>query len=444
MKRARDGEITEKMEAVAKMEDLNPEFVRRGIANGRIIIPNSNRRKLKSPIGIGEGLLVKINANIGSSKKECDITNELEKAKIAVEYGADTLMDLSTGITEKDVKKIRHKIIEETNIPLGTVPIYQSALRAIEQKGAIIHMDENDLFGVVEEQAREGVDFFTVHAGITRDLVEYLVEHPRMMGVVSRGGTFHASWILYNEKENPFNKNFDYLLEMAQEYDFTLSLGDGMRPGGIYDSTDYAQIQELLEISKLVKRAWEKNVQVMVEGPGHIPAHEIERNIKLQKSLCNGAPFYVLGPLVTDIAPGYDEIVSAIGGTLAGLAGADYLCYVTPSEHLGLPNKEEVKRGVIASKIAAHAVNISRYGEKAATRDYQMDKARKDLNWKEMISLAIDPETAEKVHYRGCKEKEDIDVCSMCGEFCAIKMLKNAIEEKMKKPPKKLKRDQTQ
>lgn len=431
MKRAKNGEITEEMRIVAREEGVDPEFVQKGIAKGRIIIPKSNRRDLTTPIGIGKGLFVKINANVGSSKKECNIKDELEKAKVAEKYGADTLMDLSTGVTENDIKEIRKAIIKETNIPLGTVPIYQTALKAIENKGAIIHMDENDLFNVVEEQAREGVDFFTVHAGVTKNLVEYLVDHPRTMGVVSRGGTFHASWILYNEKENPFNKNFDYLLEMAQEYDFTLSLGDGMRPGGICDSTDYVQIQELLEISKLTKRAWEKNVQVMVEGPGHIPAHEIERNIKIQKSICHGAPFYVLGPLVTDIAPGYDEIVSAIGGTLAGLAGADYLCYVTPSEHLGLPNREEVKRGVIASKIAAHAVNISRYGERSSDRDYKMDIARKDLNWKEMIKLSIDPETAERIHFRGSKETDE--ECTMCGEFCAIKMLKDAIEEKKKK-----------
>jgi phosphomethylpyrimidine synthase len=290
-------------------------------------------------------------------------------------------------------------------------------------------MDEDDLFNVVEEQAKEGVDFFTIHAGVTREIVDYLVDHPRMMGVVSRGGTFLAAWILHNEQENPFTKKYDYLLEIAQEYDFTLSLGDGMRPGGIFDSTDYPQIRELMEISTLVKRAWDKNIQVMVEGPGHIPAHEIEQNIKIQKSLCDEAPFYVLGPLVTDIAPGYDEIVSAIGGTIAGLAGADYLCYVTPSEHLGLPNRDEVKRGVIASRIAAHAVNIARYGKRASEWDYKMDIARKNLNWKDMVTLAIDPDLAEEKHLRS-GEKLDEEVCSMCGDFCAIKLLRDALEEK--------------
>jgi len=429
MKEARDGKITREMRIVAKNEKVDPEFIRRGVSKGRIIIPKSNRRELDPPIGIGKGLLVKINANVGSSKKVCKPEEELEKAQIAAKYGADTIMDLSTGVSESDVQQIRKTILNNLKIPLGTVPIYQSALRSLENKGAIIHMDEDDLFNVVEEQAKEGVDFFTIHVGVTEEIVEYLVDHPRTMGIVSRGGTFLAAWILHHEQENPFNQQYDYLLEMAQEYDFTLSLGDGMRPGGIFDSTDYPQIRELMEISKLVKRAWERNIQVMVEGPGHIPAHQIEQNIKIQKSLCNNAPFYVLGPLTTDIAPGYDEIVSAIGGTIAGLAGADYLCYVTPSEHLGLPNKEEVKRGVIASKIAAHSVNIARYGKRVSTWDYKMDIARKELNWKEMINLAIDPELAEKKHSRSGEKLED-EVCSMCGDFCAIKLLRDALKEK--------------
>ncbi|MFX1568615.1 MAG: phosphomethylpyrimidine synthase ThiC [Promethearchaeota archaeon] len=431
MKVAQNGNTTKEMEIVAANEQVDLDFLKRGIKKGRIIIPKSNRRELNPPIGIGKGLLVKINANIGSSKTVCKVEEELEKAKIAVKYGADTVMDLSTGVTESDIQTIRKQIINELKVPIGTVPIYQTALRAIETKGAIIHMDEDDMFNVIEEQAKEGVDFFTIHVGVTKDIVDYLVDHPRTMGVVSRGGTFLASWILEHELENPFNKRYDYLLEMAQDYDFTLSLGDGLRPGCIFDSTDYAQIQELLEISKLVKRAWKAGVQVMVEGPGHIPANEIERNIKLQKSLCDEAPFYVLGPLVTDIAPGYDDIVSAIGGTMAGLAGADYLCYVTPSEHLGLPTKEDVKRGVIASKIAAHAVNIAKYGKRASNWDYKMDIARKNLDWEGMIHHSIDPDLAREVHYRN-GNNIDNEVCSMCGEFCAIKLLKNALENKKK------------
>jgi len=430
MKSAKEGKISKEMEIVAQKEQVEPEFIRRGLAEGRIIIPKSNQRKTE-PIGIGEGLLVKINANVGSSKKVCNIQGELEKAKLAVKFGADTVMDLSTGITESDVKTIRKAILKEIHVPIGTVPIYQSALRAIEKKGAIINFDEDDLFNVVEEQAKEGVDFFTIHVGVTQEIVSYLKEHPRTMGVVSRGGTFLAAWILENERENPFNTNYDYLLDMAKEYDFTLSLGDGMRPGAIFDSTDYAQIQELIEISKLVKRAQDENVQVMVEGPGHIPAHEVERNVRIMKSLCKGAPFYVLGPLVTDIAPGYDHLVSAIGGVLAGLAGADYLCYVTPSEHLALPNKEEVKQGVIASKIAAHAVNIARYGKKVSNWDHNMDIARKNLDWEAMMKYSIDPEYAKEIHYRNGNLDED--VCSMCGEFCAIKILRDALEKKLEK-----------
>ena len=430
MKTAKGGKTTREMEVVAQKEQLDIEVIRKGIANGRIIIPKSNQRNT-DPIGIGEGLLVKINANIGSSKKVCDINGEVEKAKIAVKYGADTVMDLSTGVTEENVKTIRQKIMDEITVPIGTVPIYQSALRALEKKGAIINFDEDDLFKVIEEQAKEGVDFFTIHVGVTKEIVNYLKDHPRTMGVVSRGGTFLAAWILENELENPFNHNYDYLLDMAKEYDFTLSLGDGLRPGCIFDSTDYAQLQELIEISKLVKRAWNKDVQVMVEGPGHIPANEVERNVKIMKSLCEGAPFYVLGPLVTDIAPGYDHLVSAIGGVMAGLAGADYLCYVTPSEHLALPDKEEVKQGVIASKIAAHAVNIAKYGIKASEWDYRMDIARKNLNWEEMIKHSIDPDLSREKHYRNGMIEED--VCSMCGEFCAIKILKDALDKKASK-----------
>ena len=430
MKIAKDGKTTKEMEIVAQNEELDLEFIRKGIAHGRIIIPKSNRRDTK-PIGIGEGLLVKINANIGSSKRVCNIEDELEKAKIAVKYGADTVMDLSTGVTEQDVITIRKNILNEVKVPIGTVPIYQSALRSLEKKSAIINFDEDDLFNVVEEQAKEGVDFFTIHVGVTKQIVEYLKDHPRMMGVVSRGGTFLAAWILENEKENPFNSQFDYLLELAKEYDFTLSLGDGLRPGSIFDATDQSQIQELIEISKLVKRAWKQNIQVMIEGPGHVPANEIERNVKIMKSLCDHAPFYVLGPLVTDIAPGYDHITSAIGGVMAGMAGADYLCYVTPSEHLALPNLDEVKRGVIASRIAAHAVNIAKYGKKASKWDFKMDLARKDLNWEEMVNQSIDPELSRQIHYRN--GNIDDDVCSMCGEFCAIKILKDALEKKSSK-----------
>lgn len=426
MKLARDGQITEEMKQVAQKEHVSPEYIQKGIASGRIIITKNSNHKIPS-LGIGEGLFTKINSNIGTSMFVCDKAMEIEKAKISLKYGADTIMDLSTGKTEEDVRELRQQILREIPIPLGTVPIYQAGLRAQRRNGAIINLTEDDMFSVVEEQAKEGVDFFTIHCGITKQLCDHIKQHPRTMGIVSRGGTFLIAWILNNGQENPYYKNFDYLLEMAQKYDFSLSLGDGMRPGCVFDATDYSQVSELLEISKLVQRCWDKNVQVMVEGPGHMPANQIATNMQLQKSVCKGAPFYVLGPLVTDIAPGYDEITSAIGGTIAAMSGANYLCYVTPAEHLGLPNLDDVKRGVIASKIAAHAADIVKRPEQALEWDRQMDIARKNLDWPGMIKHAIDPETAEKVHYRGNPNKQE-SRCSMCGDFCAIKILDDALK----------------
>lgn len=424
MKEAKAGRITEEMRSVAEKEKVSAEFIRKGVARGRIVIMKNNRRDIE-PLGIGEGLHIKINSNIGSSQKNCNIDKEIEKAKISVEYGADTVMDLSSGPTEADVIDIRKRVLENIDVPLGTVPIYQCALRAIERDGGIVMMTEDDMFKVVEEQANEGVDFFTIHTGVTLELAEYITKNPRFMGIVSRGGTITAVWTLKNKRENPYYKNFDYLLEMAQDFDFGLSLGDGFRPGCILDSTDYPQIQELLTISKLVKRARAKNVQVICEGPGHIPAHQIEENIKLQKSLTNGAPFYVLGPLVTDIAPGYDHLVAAIGGTIAGLAGADYLCYVTPAEHLGLPTLEEVREGVIASKIAAHAIDLTRR-EDAMAWDRKMDVARRDLDWQAQIDCAINPKLAKEKRERdGPIERKE--PCTMCGQLCSIKLLKDAI-----------------
>jgi phosphomethylpyrimidine synthase len=426
MKEAKLGNITLEMKLVAQKEKLSEDYIRKGVAAGRIVIVKNNKRQIQ-PLGIGEGLFIKINSNVGSSQKNCDVDKEVEKAKVSVQYGADTVMDLSSGPTESDIINIRKKILTNIPVPIGTVPIYQATVRAIEKRGGLINMTEDDMFKVVEEQAKEGVDFFTVHTGVTLELASYIREHQRFMGIVSRGGTIMAVWELKNEKENPYHKNFDYLLDLAQEYDFGLSLGDGMQPGCIFDSTDYAQIQELLTISKLVKRARERNVQVICEGPGHIPLHQIEENIKLQKSVTDGAPFYVLGPLVTDIAPGYDHIVAAIGGAMAGLAGADYLCYVTPAEHLGLPTLEEVKEGVIASKIAAHAIDIVRRGKDAMEWDKNMDLARRDLNWDEQIKNAIDPEKAKMIRSRdGPIERKE--PCTMCGRLCSIKILKDAMK----------------
>lgn len=431
MRLAKDHKLTNDMQIVADKEKVSVEFIQKGLASGRIVIPKNNLRQI-APIGIGDGLFIKINSNIGTSMFVCDPSQELQKAKISVQYGADTVMDLSSGKTEDDIRTLRKNILTEIPVPLGTVPIYQVGLRALKRHGAIIHMTEDDMFNVIEEQAKAGVDFFTIHAGITQQLCSYVQDHPRMMGIVSRGGTFLTAWILYHQQENPLNKNFDNLLELAQKYDFSLSLGDGMRPGCQFDSSDYAQNQELLEISKLVIRSWEKNVQVMVEGPGHMPANQIAANMTLEKSLCKGAPYYVLGPLVTDIAPGYDEITAAIGGTIAGIAGANFLCYVTPAEHLGLPTLEETKRGVIASKIAAHAVDIVKRPEFALEWDKKMDYARKNLDWDQMINTSIDPDTARTIHYRSDPKKKEAR-CSMCGDFCAIKVLDEILKTSSQK-----------
>lgn len=419
------GQITDEMRIVAKDEAISPRKLCRRIAKGTVIITRNLERRRVHPIGIGEGLRIKVNANIGTSTDLCDPNLELEKARVAMKYGADTIMDLSIA---GDLDIIRKSIIEAIEAPIGTVPIYQAAKEAVDKKGAIIHMTEDDIFNIIEKHARDGVDFMTIHCGVTKQLVEKLAKHPRIMGIVSRGGTLLAAWILYHEKENPLYANYDYLLEIAREYDFAISLGDGLRPGCIFDATDWAQIQELITIGELVEKARATRVQVMVEGPGHLPIDQVIANVKLEKAICKGAPLYVLGPVVTDIAPGYDHIVGAIGGALAGLAGADFLCYVTPAEHLALPSVEDVKEGVIAAKIAAHAANIVRLGVKASNRDLAIAKARANLNWNEQLKWALDPEKAKQIRER-VKTKTP-EVCSMCGNYCAIKILRDSLRAK--------------
>ena len=423
MRAAREGRETEEMRIVAKDEGESLQTIRRRIAEGTVIITRNVRRENVHPIGIGKGLRIKVNANIGTSLDVCDLDMEIKKAKIAVKYGADTIMDLSTG---GNLDEIRGSILKAVTVPVGTVPIYQTAIEAAKKKGSIVHMTEDDIFNTIEKHAKDGVDFMTVHCGITKETVNKIVKHPRLMGIVSRGGTFLTAWILHNNEENPLYKNYDYLLEIAAKYDFALSLGDGLRPGCIFDATDYFQIQELLTIGELVERARNAGVQAMVEGPGHLPLNHIEANVKLAKSVCKEAPFYVLGPIVTEIAPGYDHIVGAVGGALAALAGADFLCYLTPAEHLGLPSLEEVKEGVIATKIAAHAADIVRLGPKAAVKDLKMAKARANLNWKQQIENAIDPDKAIKI--RGRTKLKSPEACSMCSEYCAIKILKEALK----------------
>ncbi|MHA1230492.1 MAG: phosphomethylpyrimidine synthase [Candidatus Helarchaeota archaeon] len=427
MKAAKNHNITEEMRLIAEKEQVDVEQLVKRIADGRVIITRNLVRENVVPIGIGEGLDIKINANIGTSADICDINNEIEKARVAVKYGADTIMDLSTG---DNIKTTRETILKVIDVPLGTVPIYEAGIKAINNNKAIVEMSEDDMFNIVIEHAKAGVDFMTIHCGVTRTIVENLKNHPRKLGMVSRGGTFLAAWIVHNNEENPYYKNYDYLLEIAEEYDFSISLGDGLRPGTIFDASDWAQFEELLTISQLVKRAHEKNIQVMVEGPGHLPLDHIEYNMKIQKSVCNGAPFYVLGPICTEIAPGYDHIVCAIGGAIAGMYGADFLCYVTPSEHLGLPSVEDVKQGVIATKIAAHAANIVRRGHKASIKDLEMAKARASFDWDKQFELAIDSERAKVIYNRGkiqgCIE-EDTKPCTMCGKYCALKILQKYI-----------------
>ena len=420
MECAKRGKVTEEMREVANKEDLSPEYIMRGLAEGRIVIPRNLSHEIPA-MGIGEGLRIKVNANIGTSRDICDVDTELLKAKAAHEAGADTLMDLSTG---GDIDAIRRKIMKATPLPIGTVPIYQAAIIAQEKRGAIVDMTEDDLFNVIERNAKDGVDFVTVHCGINRVSVDRIKRGKRLTGIVSRGGTFLAAWIMHNDQENPLYGNYDYLLELAKKYDVTLSLGDGLRPGCIQDATDGPQIQELITIGELVDRARAADVQVMVEGPGHVPIDQIDANVKLEKAVCKGAPFYVLGPLVTDIAPGYDHIVGAIGGAVAAMAGADYLCYVTPTEHIGLPDVEDVREGVIVSRIAAHAGDLVRRRDKAIVWDNDMSKARADLDWQRQMDLSINPARVRKVKEERSPGEMMDKGCSMCGEFCAIKILK--------------------
>ena len=414
---AKKGNITSSLKRVAEEEGHAPEILLDLIAQGKIVIPHNPNHSSIHPVGIGQKLKTKVNVNIGTSVDFPQEENEIKKVEVALKYETDTLMDLSTG---GDVTKIRKMILEKARIPLGTVPIYQAAITAIEQRNSIVDMKEDDLFSAIEAQAKEGVDFMTVHAGLTSKAIDTLKNQGRVADVVSRGGAFHLAWMLHNKKENPLYADFDRLLEIAHKYDITLSLGDGLRPGSILDATDRPQVEELLTLGELVKRAWEQNVQVMVEGPGHIPLDQVEMNIKLQKRVCHESPFYVLGPLVTDIAPGYDHIVSAIGGAIAAAAGADFLCYVTPSEHLGLPSVEDVKEGLIASKIAAHAADIVKGVKGALKRDLKISEARKKLDWEKQQDLAIDPHKFKEIRKR---RRSKSKACSMCGDFCAMQIV---------------------
>jgi phosphomethylpyrimidine synthase len=415
---ARNNEISNEMVIVSEKEKIDVKGLMKKIAQGRVVIPASKLHKNLSPIGIGENLKIKINANIGSSPDRADIDHELEKLRICIDSKADTVMDLSTG---GDIDKIRREIIKNSKIPVGTVPVYQAACSVDD----IVDLDEKDFIDGIRKHIEDGVDFITIHAGLVRSSIPFIKK--RTMGVVSRGGALILKWMIHHNRENPLFENFDDILELARRYDVTVSLGDGLRPGCLKDATDKAQISELKIVGDLTLRAWDKNVQVIIEGPGHIPLDQIEKNVKLEKDICHGAPFYVLGPLVTDVAPGYDHITSAIGGCLAAFYGADFLCYVTPAEHLGLPNVEEVKEGVIASRIAAHAADVARGLGDAIDWDNEMSMARSKLDWKKMLKLSINPEIAKDIRER-CTDADE-EVCSMCGRFCSVKTSKRAINE---------------
>ena len=421
---AKKGVITPEMNYVAQVEALNPELVRSEVAAGKMIIPANIHHENLLPMAIGREAKTKINANIGNSSLSSDICAELEKLQICLKYGADTVMDLSTG---GDLDAIRSAIIANSTVPIGTVPMYQ----IIHDIKEVENLTASDILKTLEKQARQGVSYFTIHAGFLLKFMPLVAK--RKMGIVSRGGSLTASWMMHHHKENPFYEAFDDILEICAAHDVALSLGDGLRPGCLYDATDEAQLSELRVLGELTLRAWEKNVQVMIEGPGHIPLNQIEYNMKIERELCHGAPFYVLGPLPTDIGAGYDHITSAIGGTMAAFYGASMLCYVTPKEHLGLPNANDVREGIVAHKIAAHAADVALGKAGAIERDHAMSDARYAFDWNRQFELSLDPQRARELHDESLPQEsfKKAEFCSMCGpKFCAYKISKNLMKEK--------------
>ena len=422
MAAARKGLLTPQMRQVLADEPLHEADLLARVAEGRIVIPaNHNHTTLKAK-GIGAGLTTKINVNLGVSEDCCDVEKELDKVRRSIELKADAIMDLSTF---GDTRAFRRRVVEISPAMIGTVPVYDAVARYGK---AVAQISVDDFFDVVRLHAEDGVDFMTIHAGLTRAAVQRLRRNPRLTHVVSRGGSLLLEWMERNERENPFYEHFDRLLDLCRHYDVTLSLGDGLRPGCLHDATDAAQIQELIVLGELTKHCWQADVQVMIEGPGHVPLNEVVANMQLEKKLCHGAPFYVLGPIVTDVAPGYDHITSAIGGALAATYGADFLCYVTPAEHLRLPDLDDMKEGIIASRIAAHAADVAKGIPKAIDWDNAMSKARKELDWNKMFDLAMDPEKAKA--YRVSSQPLDQEVCTMCGDLCAIRRSRALLEGK--------------
>ncbi|HHT9129188.1 MAG TPA: phosphomethylpyrimidine synthase ThiC [Candidatus Wujingus californicus] len=417
LQQARKNIITFEMKQVAKDEDVDPEYIRENISEGKIIIPVNRKRKATKFCGIGAGLKTKVNANIGTSPDYVNVEVELEKLKASVDAGADAVMDLSTG---GDLRTIRRKIIESSSITVGSVPIYEAAVKAVKNKQTIVNMTASDMLDAVRLHCEDGVDFITVHCGATKGVLKHLKENKRICGVVSRGGTFLVEWMIHSGQENPLYEDFDEILAIAKEYDVTLSLGDAMRPGALADAFDRAQVYELNVLAELTQRALSAGVQVMVEGPGHVPLNQITAQVQLQKELCKGAPFYVLGPIVTDIAPGYDHITAAIGGAIAASAGADFLCYVTPTEHLSLPGPADVKSGVIAARIAAHAADLVKGVKSAWEWDKKMSELRRKRDWEGQFNTCIDPVVAKNIRQKGRPQNEE--VCSMCAEYCVFKL----------------------
>lgn len=419
MDAAKQGIVTEQMAIVAEKEKMDPDRLRELVASGQVVIPANKNHKNLNPEGVGTGLRTKINVNLGVSKDCCDIELELEKVRKAIDLKAEAIMDLSCfGKT----REFRRRLVAMSPAMIGTVPMYD-AVGLLEKDLKKINVDE--FFKVVETHAEDGVDFMTIHCGINRATAEKVKRNKRLTNIVSRGGSLLFAWMELNHQENPFYEYYDRLLDICAKHDVTLSLGDACRPGSIHDSTDAAQVEELIVLGELTKRAWAKNVQVMIEGPGHMALNEIAGNMMMQKRLCHGAPFYVLGPLVTDVAPGYDHITSAIGGAIAAANGADFLCYVTPAEHLRLPDLDDMKEGIIASRIAAHAADIAKGIPGARDWDNEMSRARADVNFPRMIELAIDPEKART--YRESSKPEQEDTCTMCGKMCPMKNMKKIL-----------------
>lgn len=420
---ARQGCITHEMKIVAKQEELDAEVLRELIALGQVVIPCNKLHTSIAPQGIGKRLRTKINVNLGTSKDVTDYDSEIEKVQRAIALGAEAIMDLST---HGDTRIFRRKLIETSPVMIGTVPIYDSV---IHHKKDLGHLTAQDFLDTIRLHAEDGVDFITIHSGITRKTIDQIKHHKRKLNIVSRGGSLVFAWMSMTGQENPFYEYFDEILAICKEYDVTISLGDACRPGCLADATDVCQIEELVRLGELAKRAKEFGVQAMIEGPGHVPLNQVQANMELQDSICSGAPFYVLGPLVTDIAPGYDHITAAIGGAVAGMHGASFLCYVTPAEHLALPNADDVKQGIIAFKIAAHAADIARGIPNARDIDDRMAEARQKLDWEAQYACALDPDTARAIRDSRAPEDDHSDTCSMCGKFCAVRSMNKALKE---------------